>query len=78
MPEIRDGEDPRQWYRLEIRLKVIRQSIIPQKQFIIIIKYKKATLSGDFIIDLMHYNEHKPTNKSLDSLASNSYFPYVI
>ena len=26
----------------------------------------------------MHYNEHKPTNKFLDSLASNSYLPYII
>ena len=27
---------------------------------------------GDFNIDLMHYNEHKLTNKFLDWLASNS------
>ena len=33
---------------------------------------------GDFNIDLMHYNEHKPTNEFLDSLASNSYIPYII
>ena len=33
---------------------------------------------GDFNIDLMHYNKHKPTNKLLDSLASNSYFPHII
>ena len=26
----------------------------------------------------MHYNEHKPTNEFLDSLASNSYLPYII
>ena len=26
----------------------------------------------------MHYNEHKPTNKFLDSLAPNSYLPYII
>ena len=32
----------------------------------------------DFNIDLMHYNEHKPTNEFLDSLASNSYLPYII
>ena len=35
-------------------------------------------LLGDFNIDLMHYNEHKPTNEFLDSLASNSYLPYII
>ena len=26
----------------------------------------------------MHYNEHKPTNEFLDSLASNSYLTYII
>ena len=26
----------------------------------------------------MHYNEHKPTNKLLDSLTYNSYLPYII
>ena len=26
----------------------------------------------------MHYDEHKPTNKFSDSLASNSYLPYTI
>ena len=26
----------------------------------------------------MHYNAHKPTNEFLDSLASNSYLPYII
>ena len=39
---------------------------------------KKVFLLGDFNIDLMHYNEHKPTNEFLDSLASNSYLPYII
>ena len=33
---------------------------------------------GDVIVDLMHYNEDKPTNEFLDSLASNSYLPYII
>ena len=35
-------------------------------------------LLGDFNIDIMHYNKHKPTNEFLDSLASNSYLPYII
>ena len=35
-------------------------------------------LLGDFNIDLMHYNEHRPTNEFLDSLTSNSYLPYII
>ena len=33
---------------------------------------------GDFDINLMHYNEHKPTNEVLDSLASNSYTKIII
>ena len=37
MSEIRDGEDLRQWSRPEIRLNAFRWSIIPQKQFTIII-----------------------------------------
>ena len=35
-------------------------------------------LLGDFNVDLMHYNEYKPTNEFLDSLTSNSYLPYII
>ena len=27
---------------------------------------------GDFNIDLMHCNEHKPTSEALDFIASNS------
>ena len=34
---------------------------------------KTVFLLANFNIDLMHYNEHKPTNEFLDSLASNSY-----
>ena len=33
---------------------------------------------SDFIITLMRYNEDKPTTEFLDSLASNSYLPYII
>ena len=39
---------------------------------------KTGFLLGHFEIDLMHYNQHKPTNAFLDSLASNSYPPYII
>ena len=35
-------------------------------------------LLGDFNVDLMHYNEYKPTNEFLDSLVSNSYLPCII
>ena len=31
-----------------------------------------------FDIDLVAYNEHKPTNDFLDSFASNSYLSYII
>ena len=39
---------------------------------------KKVFLLGDLNVDLMHYNEYKPTNEFLDSLASNFYLPYII
>ena len=39
---------------------------------------KTVFLLGNFNIDLMHCNEHKPTNEFLDSLGSNSYLPYII
>ena len=35
-------------------------------------------LLGNFNIDLICYNEHKPTNEFIDSFASNSYKPYII
>ena len=38
---------------------------------------QKVFLLGDFDIDLMHCNEHKPTNDFLDSFACNSYLPYI-
>ena len=33
---------------------------------------------SDFTNTLMHDNEDKPINEFLDSLASNSYLPYII
>ena len=39
---------------------------------------KTVFLLGNFNIDLMHYNEHKPKIEFSDSLASNSYLPYII
>ena len=35
-------------------------------------------LLGDFNINLMNYNVHNPTNGFLDSLASNSFLPYIL
>ena len=39
---------------------------------------KQIFLLGDFNINLLNYNEHQPTNKFLDSLASNSIIPYIL
>ena len=33
---------------------------------------------GDFIINLLNYNDHQPTNDFLDSLVSNSFIPYIL
>ena len=44
----------------------------------IIQEQKTPFLLCDLNIDLMHYNEHKPTYEFLDPLASNSYLPYII
>ena len=41
-------------------------------------KNKKLFLLGDFNVDLMHTNKHKPTNEFLDSLTSNSYLLCII
>ena len=38
---------------------------------------KTVFLLGDFNIDLMHYNDHKPANEFLGSLSFNSYLPYT-
>ena len=39
---------------------------------------KFVFLLGDFNINLMNYNVHNPTNEFLDSLASNSFLPYIL
>ena len=39
---------------------------------------EKVFLLGDFIINLLNYNDHQPTNDFLDSLASNSFIPYIL
>ena len=39
---------------------------------------KQVFLLGDFNIDLLNYNDHQPTNEFLDSLASNSFLPYIL
>ena len=39
---------------------------------------KSVFLLGDFNINLMNYNVHNPTNEFLDSLASNSFLPYIL
>ena len=39
---------------------------------------KSIFLSGDFNVNLLNYNNHNPTNEFLDSLASNSFLPYIL
>ena len=39
---------------------------------------KPVFLLGDFNINLTNYNVHNPTNEFLDSLASNSFLPYIL
>ena len=41
-------------------------------------KQKSVFLLGDFNINLMNYIVHNPTNGFLDSLASNSFLPYIL
>ena len=33
---------------------------------------------GDFIVNLLNYNEHNQTNEFLDSLVSNSFTPLIL
>ena len=39
---------------------------------------KQFFLLGDFNINLLNYNDHQPANEFLDSLASNSFIPYIL
>ena len=39
---------------------------------------KSVFLLGDFNNNLMNCNVHNPTNEFLDSLASNSFLPYIL
>ena len=39
---------------------------------------KQRFFLGDFDINLLNYNDHQPTNDFLDSLASNSFIPYIL
>ena len=39
---------------------------------------KSVFLLGDFNINLLNYNVHSPVNEFLDSLASNSFLPYIL
>ena len=41
-------------------------------------EHKQVFLLGDFNINLLNYNDHQPTNDFLDSLASNSFIPYIL
>ena len=39
---------------------------------------KSIFLLGDFNVNLLNYNNHNPPNEFLDSLASNSFLPYIL
>ena len=39
---------------------------------------KSVLFLGDFRINVLNYNVHNPTNEFLDSLASNSFLPYIL
>ena len=39
---------------------------------------KPVFFLGDFNINLLNYNVYNPTNEFLDSLASNSFLPYML
>ena len=39
---------------------------------------KQVFLLGDFNLNLLNHNDHQPTNDFLDSLASNSFIPYIL
>ena len=39
---------------------------------------KSVFLLGDFDVNALNYNDHNPTNEFLDSLASNSFVPYIL
>ena len=39
---------------------------------------KQVLLLGDFNINLLNCNDHQPSNDFLDSLASNSFIPYIL
>ena len=39
---------------------------------------KQVFILNDFNINLLNYNDHQPTNEFLDSLASNSFIPYIL
>ena len=39
---------------------------------------KQVFVLGNFHINFLNYNDHQPTNDFLDSLASNSFIPYIL
>ena len=39
---------------------------------------KSVFLLGDFNFNLLNYNEHNQTNEFVDSLASNSFIPFIL
>ena len=38
---------------------------------------KKCIIAGDFNLDLLHYDEHEPTNNFVNNMMSYSFIPTV-
>ena len=58
---------------LDFKNKCLDQNfeIIPKER-------EQLFLLGDFNINLLNYKDHQPSNDFLDSLASNSFIPYIL
>ena len=55
-----------------------KHNYLSQVSEIISKEQKQVFLLGDLNINLLNYNYHQPTNDFLDSLASNSFIPYIL
>ena len=59
-------------------IAVLKDNYLSQIFEIVSKERKQVFLLGDFNINLLNYNDNQPTNDFLDSLASNSFIPYIL